>query len=291
MTVESNAVPAAGQAGAAAWRSGGDKWTEKHPESEGDQDSDPDVWDLERRCDPTITEQLADRLLRIDDVESARLASKLLLCDRRSRARDGWRCGLQVCPRCAARAAKRRQRTVLGELESLPAGARVRLVTLSVLAGSIAEGHAALFGAFRELRRREGWRRCVRRGWAQGEYAPTRDGAWNVHLHALVVLRVRRLLPSSKEKLGRAWRDLAAPLPAWCHWSAPREGRAGEGGTFCSRRVLRDQAPAGRVARVGRRAAARRRPGGAAPALAAPVRALISPGETRPGSCRNRQSP
>jgi hypothetical protein len=178
---------------------------------------------------PTKSERMVERLRAIESIEprARRVAKKIWEC-----AEDIRRCGAsQMCPRCARRAGKRRQRAI--EQMLMP---RIRyekhwFLTLEVGADSIDEGRKLLRAALRVLRRRKPFS-SVR--WARGqiEFAPW-DGAhqWNVHAHLMVCTSRGQL---DVEAIAGDWREIVgdAQLPGAVHCRQV-EVYAPKGGTFC----------------------------------------------------------
>jgi hypothetical protein len=138
-----------------------------------------------------ITLALADRLTNIA-LNGASAACSITAVAQRLRrcATDpfGWKCRLQLCPRCQARYAKSRRREVERMVEGTPIGLRVEHLTLSLGADDLAEGRSMLLRTFGSLRRRRAWTRSVVGGVGQVEFLPAQGATrlWNVHLHVLV---------------------------------------------------------------------------------------------------------
>lgn len=149
--------------------------------------------------------QRLDRLAELDpDRGNAAHFRKLSECVSRCATDEtGWRCDKVVCPRCARRKAIRNRRRV-DKLLDEPSPAA--FVTLNVGTDDLQAGLRILKDGYARLRRRRVWERAVRCGIA-GVEVKVSDGhadVWNVHLHALVLLRAPLESPSWLDELWEA---------------------------------------------------------------------------------------
>jgi hypothetical protein len=156
----------------------------------------------------------------------ARAASMLERCAER----EGWRCGLVICPRCQRRAAVRYRRRLEARLRS--PGASFALLTATVAGDDLRLCERTLVRALSALRRRRAWQRAVVGGEQHLQAEPCRPGSarrWNVHVHA--VLERRPGAGLAKTALADVWASLIAPSglpgrldlrPIAAHWAISR---------------------------------------------------------------------
>ena len=214
--------------------------------------------------------ELLYRLWSFHDRSITRGADRILKCKTDPL---GWRCGIStLCGSCGKRAAVRERRSL--QRETLGTVYLRAIVTRTVKAVSIAEGHRILKQARAAQNRSVGWRGLVLFSRGRIEAKRTRDDdAWNVHGHEVALLHPG-VAPSTKE-LRRSWTKLLG-----------REGCAGNfdlrvidegtaargGGTVRPAVLLRDQEETPGAGPPLRRRSTRMGNGDAWTPLGAPVR-------------------
>jgi hypothetical protein len=162
----------------------------------------------------SVTRALAARLQAMADSGKqsaffAETARKLRAC-----ARGSSRCGQSVCPRCAARRARRNRCDQDRIVQRIPSSTPLLLLTLLVGADDPNEGLDLVRDAFQTLRTRTLWTRAIEGGEAHFEAIPSAGAGrlWNCHLHAILERRKR-----GPPRARRASRSVGAtrrgPLP------------------------------------------------------------------------------
>lgn len=167
---------------------------------------------LSRRSTVTLAfaERLSSAAGRARNYDGRRMAARLTECATNT---IGWRCKGFCCPRCQARAAKRKRREVESILSSLPWDAKVFHVTLTTGADDIRSGRTVLIQSFAKLRRSSAWK-AVEGGIGQVEIALASGTMrrWNVHLHCLALASK----PLSRREVARAWTRVLRPFDVPC---------------------------------------------------------------------------
>jgi len=192
---------------------------------------------------------LAERLWNYGDPILSRMGDRLVQCTTNDL---GWRCGLtSVCLQCGRRAAIRERLAIQARYRDTPY--MRALVTRTLRAPSIREGHSALVTSRRAQNRSSAWRAAFLCGRGRIEAKRTRDdGAWLVHAHELTLLGGAVPAPV----LRQAWsaRVCALGLAGSIDIKIVDEGgSARSGGTFRSPELLRLEAQAVGATRPERR--------------------------------------
>lgn len=151
---------------------------------------------------------MAHRLLQISERPFDRavetIGLRMLDCALNER---GFRCGHSLCPRCAARVAKKNRRRLEALVAALPSRASFAFATFTAPHDSLIDGQDTIQRAFKDLRRRSCWQRAVLGGYGQIEVIPTLSGDrhWLLHIHALVHLAPG--LRADAKAINNSWRD------------------------------------------------------------------------------------
>lgn len=163
--------------------------------------------------DPYVStpQRLALRLQALDHP----IAPTLLRCAQRSPPEEhgafGYRCNQTlICARCAPRASVKQRRAIEQDLQELPPGTKVALVTLTANAPTIELGRAAFRSSFAALRRHRAWASAIEGGRGAIEVKPSPGGTWHVHAHVVAYRRRHRRI--NEGKLTAEWHRLVSPL-------------------------------------------------------------------------------
>lgn len=202
---------------------------------------------------PHTTLHLAERLLNLDHEDLSQMGERLIKCVTNE---HWWKCGLSsVCPRCAKTAAIRDRRALTAAYAATP-HARA-LVTATLRASRIVEGHRALVTARRALKRSSAHRGAFLEGRGRIEVKRTDDDdGWLVHSHEIALVRSDEVMRG--EQLAFTWTRLLGGEVGSLHVKPITErGGVRTATTFRSAFLLRDEAEAIGAAAPERRRAAR----------------------------------
>ncbi|MFI5299924.1 MAG: hypothetical protein ACHREM_17690 [Polyangiales bacterium] len=117
------------------------------------------------------------------------------------------RCGVVLCPRCSRHKGAKHYRKLLQRMMEVPLD-RVWLLTFSLGGDTLIDDATRARQAFALLRAEPVWQEAIESTFVRWEYVGAEGQArrWNIHAHAVVVVRAGRAL--RQRALQRAWREL-----------------------------------------------------------------------------------
>jgi hypothetical protein len=161
----------------------------------------------------SVTGRLAevlDSYARTDEKDNPRRAHLFRAVIKAMRECREARCRRRWCPRCMVRKAKQERRKLEERFASLPCGADLFMITLTVGADSLRQGWRVLRESFTRLRRLRFWTRVVVGGSQHMQMLPSKGGKrrWNVHVHVIVELQKEQMLDGGE--LAERWAEMLA---------------------------------------------------------------------------------